>query len=101
MTGFLLTHMCTVAKSVKESNILGYFSKMDGKILKFFYHRNTPCIMMSNWSGHMIGFQSILNFTFCLKMRFCHILYKWLVNIPLFFSQKDSTCYCKWLRVAK
>ena len=32
----------------------------------------------------MIEFQSILNFTFCQKMRFWNISYKWLVNIPLF-----------------
>ena len=57
--------------------------------------------MMSNKSGHMKGFQSVLNFTFLPENEILQYMLRMAGKHSTFFVQKGSTCYDKGLRVAK
>ena len=49
----------------------------------------------------MIGFWSIVNFTFCQKNKNLKCFLQMAGKHSTFFLQKDSRCYDKWLRVDK
>ena len=90
MTNFSLLYICILAKTVKKIAFCDISKTITDKQLTYPSKKHSIDDEI-NVSGDMIGFHTLLNFTFWWKMTFYHIL-QIDGKYSTLFSCQQSTC---------